>query len=163
MKHAPHFAFGFSAFALFAAISAVAAPAPAGRPALQDAATEDTGRAVFAQTCIKCHDSERILQTRRTKAEWQDIIGKMIERGATGSGQDFETVFDYVQRHYGKVYINDAGANEIARILGLSSTEASAIVAFRTANGAFADVDALKKVPGLDAKKLDGREEALAF
>jgi competence ComEA-like helix-hairpin-helix protein len=164
MKHVPTLALGLAASALVVSFSLVAAPVglwaaqePSGSPA------DDPALPLFTQTCIKCHDSQRILQMRRTRPEWQEIINKMIEKGATGSGKEFETVFDYLVRHYGKVYINEAGANEIAKVLGLSPSEAAAIVSHRTANGAFADVETVKQVPGIDAKKLDGLEDAVAF
>ena len=64
--------------------------------------------------------------------EWEDTINKMIERGATGSGKEFETVFEYLLANYGKIYINDAGADDIVKIVGLSRKDADAIVAYRT-------------------------------
>ena len=56
------------------------------------------------QTCNRCHDAARITALRRTKTEWEEVINKMIERGATGSEEDFMTVFGFLRRHYGKVY-----------------------------------------------------------
>ena len=38
-----------------------------------------------------------------------------------------------------------------------------ALVEYRKANGPFADFDAVKKVPGLDLKKLDQQKDAIAF
>jgi competence protein ComEA len=100
---------------------------------------------------------------RRTKADWEDVINKMIEKGASGTDKEFETVFDYLTRTYGKVYINSAKAEEIAAVLTLSKKDADAIVSFRTANGPFKDFDAVKKVPEIDTKKLDERKDAVAF
>jgi competence protein ComEA len=48
-------------------------------------------------------------------------------------------------------------------ILGLSQKEAEAIVAYRATNGPFADLDAVKKVPDIDLKKLDEHKNAVAF
>ena len=76
----------------------------------------------------------------------------MIERGATGSEEDFQTVFGFLRRHYGKVYINSAGSDEITTSLGLSNKDADAVVAYRKAHGNFADLDAVKKVPDIDVK-----------
>jgi competence protein ComEA len=87
----------------------------------------------------------------------------MIERGATGSEKEFETVYDYLLRFFGKLYINNATSTEIVTILSLSKKDAEAIVDYRKANGSFADFDAVKKVPGIDLKKLDERKEAVAF
>jgi len=99
----------------------------------------------------------------KTKAEWEDVLTKMIEKGATGSEKELEAVFDYLVRSYGKVFINTAKADEIAAVLSLSPKDAEAIVAFRTANGKFADFDAVRKVPNIDVKKLDEHKDAVAF
>lgn len=138
------------------------AAAPAASPTA-GVDMDDPSAPLFVQTCIKCHDAARILATRRTRPEWQDIIQKMIEKGATGTGREFETVFDYLSRHYGKVFINDAEPIEIAKVLGFSADDAAAIVSYRETHGAFADLDAVKKVPGIDVKKLDGRDAVVAF
>ena len=58
--------------------------------------------------------------TRRTKSEWEEVLTKMIEKGATGSEEDFKRV---------------------TTTLGLSTKDADAIVAYRKANGSFQDFD----------------------
>jgi competence protein ComEA len=124
---------------------------------------DDPVNELFMQTCNRCHDAARITALRRTKTEWEEVINKMIERGATGSEEDFMTVFGFLRRHYGKVYINTAPTEEITTTLGLTNKDADAIVAFRKANGNFADLDAVKKVPNIDLKVLEDHKEAVAF
>lgn len=124
---------------------------------------DDPANELFIQTCNRCHDGARITALRRTKTEWEEIINKMIERGATGSEEDFMTVFGFLRRHYGKVYINSAPTEEITTSLGLSTRDADAIVAFRKANGSFGDFDAVKKVPNIDVKMLEDHKDAVAF
>ena len=155
---------GMAACVLVASTLIAAAPAPhqAATPQVQ-AAADDPAAPVFAETCGKCHDAARIVAMRRTSAEWEDIIKKMIEKGAPGTEKDFETVYDYLLRHHGKLNINAAPPTEIVTILGLSQKEAEGIVAYRKSNGPFADFDAVKKVPDLDLKKLDERKDAIAF
>jgi competence protein ComEA len=113
--------------------------------------------------CNECHDTGRISSTRRTRTDWEDQIDQMIQEGAKGTDKEFETVVGYLLRTFGKVYINSAKADEIVAVLTLSQKDADAIVAYRTANGKFADFDALKKVPGIDVKKLEGRQDAVGF
>jgi hypothetical protein len=79
---------------------------------------DDPANDLFIQTCNRCHDAARITALRRTKTEWEEVINKMIERGATGSEEDFMTVFGYLRRHYGKVYINTAPIDEITTTPG---------------------------------------------
>jgi competence ComEA-like helix-hairpin-helix protein len=163
MKHTGSFVPGMAACALVA--STLIAAAPVHQTAAQQAASaaDDPAAGVFAETCGKCHDAARIVAMRRTSAEWEDVIKKMIEKGAPGTEKDFETVYDYLLRHHGKVYINAAPAQEIVTILGLSQKDAESIVAYRKTNGPFADFDALKKVPDIDLKKLDEHKDAVAF
>ena len=62
-----------------------------------------------------------------------------------------------------KIQINKASATELGNGLELSSKEAEAIVKYREENGKIKDLEDLKKVPGLDAKKLEAKKEKLAF
>ncbi len=127
------------------------------------AAADDPAAELFSQMCSPCHDGGRITATRRTKSEWEDVVSKMIEKGATGSEEDFKRVFTFLRRHYGKVYINAATPEDITLTLGLSAKDADAIVAYRKANGAFQDLEAVKKVPDVDIKTLDAHKDAVAF
>jgi len=147
------------------AVTTFISAAPVARAAAQQsqAAADDPAAGVFTETCGKCHDGARITAMRRTSADWEDIIKKMIEKGAPGTEKDFETVYDYLLRHYGKLNINAAPASEMVTILGLSQKEAENVVAYRKSKGPFADLDAVKKVPEIDVKKIDERKDAIAF
>ena len=160
MKRAPSYLIAVAALAFLLAASSVAQSA-AQQPATS--ADTDPAHELFIQTCNRCHDAARITALRRTKTEWEEVINKMIERGATGSEDDFQTVFGYLRRHYGKVYINSASSEEITTTLALSDKDADAVVAFRKANGNFQDFDAVKKVPDIDVKTLEEHKDAIAF
>src|SRR4029450_5681831 len=144
-------------------ISTAASFGPSGQQQSNGNPADDPAHELFIQTCNRCHDAARITALRRTKTEWEEVINKMIERGATGSEDDFMTVFGYLRRHYGKVYINTAPAEEITTTLGLTNKDADAIVTFRKANGNFVDLDAVKKVPNIDVKIIEDHKDAVAF
>jgi competence ComEA-like helix-hairpin-helix protein len=148
-------------------IFTILATASAAQPGAQQQSAgnpaDDPAHELFIQTCNRCHDAARITALRRTKTEWEEVINKMIERGATGSEEDFQTVFGYLRRHYGKVFINSATSDEITATLHLSSKDADAVIAFRKANGNFQDFDAVKKVPDIDVKTLEEHKDAVAF
>jgi competence protein ComEA len=59
--------------------------------------------------------------------------------------------------------VNQATSAEFVSGLGLTSAEADAIVAYRKKNGDFKTIDELKKVPDIDAKKLDAKKDQLVF
>jgi len=167
MKQPVSIVIGIAACAWVASALAVARPAAQSPPPPQNsttsAAASDPSAGLFVQMCNKCHDAARITAMRRTSTEWEEVINKMIEKGATGSDKDFETIYTYVLRYYGKLYINNATIDDITAILGLSKKDAEAIVAYRKANGSFADFDAIRKVPEIDLKKLDEQKDAVAF
>jgi competence protein ComEA len=117
----------------------------------------------FLRVCSSCHDAERILSNRRTRTQWQEVIEKMIERGAEGTDADFTAVEEYLVHHFGRVNINKALPKDVAAVLDLSTKDAEAIVEFRKANGDFADFDSLCKVPGIDVEKLKKARDGISF
>ncbi len=117
----------------------------------------------FYKVCNDCHEGDRISETKRTRAGWEDVIVQMIDKGAVGSNQDFGLVLQYLLSKHGMVNMNQAEADEIAIVTGLPAKEAEAIVAFRKANGNFKNYDALIKVPNVDVKKLEAERESLLF
>jgi competence ComEA-like helix-hairpin-helix protein len=137
------------------------APTSAQQPPPRIPAAE--GDALVIRMCNECHDAKTVTARRRTRTEWEHSIQDMIQEGAGGSAKDFENVWAYLVQTRGKVFINDAPADEIAHVLGAAEKDAAAIVAHRTTAGRFADLDALKKVPGIDVKPIDAQAEAIAF
>jgi competence protein ComEA len=160
----PSLSIGIAACVLIASTLMAAAPSSqsvAPQPSVSPA--DDPAAGLFSEMCSRCHEGARITAVRRTKSEWEQVLTKMIVLGATGSEDDFESVFGYLRRHYGKVYINTATPDEITTSLGLSTKDADAVVAYRKANGSFADFDGLKKVPDIDLKTLEAQRDAVAF
>jgi competence protein ComEA len=124
---------------------------------------EDPPAAAFRRVCSNCHDSERILATRRTRTQWEEIIEKMIDRGAEGTSEDFTTAEEYLLRVSGRVNVNRAQTKDIVSVLSVTQKDADAIVEYRKANGEFKDFDALCKVPGIDTEKLKQGRDAISF
>ena len=121
------------------------------------------GADLFQRVCVLCHPPDRIVSTRKTKSEWEEVIDKMITKGAQVTDDNYVTIEDYLLRNYGRVNINKAPKDDLVLIAGVTPAQADAIVKFRTDNGPLADFDALAKVPGLDAKKLEEKREAFLF
>ena len=124
---------------------------------------EDQPAAAFKRTCSTCHDAERILANRRTRTQWEEVIEKMIDRGAEGTADDFSAAEVYLLRVSGRVNANRAEAQDFVAVLGLPQKDADAIVDFRKAKGDFADFDALCKVPGIDTEKLKQGRDAITY
>ena len=137
---------------------------PQAAPAMSDEELAKVGEPLVAKVCTtSCHGIEEIESARRTRPGWIDLVGEMKIKGAEATAPQFEIIKKYLPRYYGLVAVNTAAPDELSAILGLSARDAQAIVAYRTANGPFADIDALRKVPGIDAAKIDEQPEALRF
>ena len=72
-----------------AAPAAPAAPAPVAALA--------AGRQAFEQGCFACHDQATILSTGgRSRAEWQEVVAMMQDRGFSGTPTEIQLIVDYL-------------------------------------------------------------------
>lgn len=159
----PSFLLSVAAATLLLSTLVVATPSPQNTQKESSKAAEDPDTGLFMRLCNDCHDTNQIVSRRRTRTEWEDVITKMVEQGLDGSAKDLETVFAYLNRNYGKVFINRASADELVAVLTITQKDADALVAYRKTAGSFADFEAIKKVPGIDLKKLEDKKDAIAY
>ena len=88
----------------------------------------------------------------------------MVARGMEASDADIEKIIDYLARTQGpKVKVNTAGAEELARALGVPTETAAAVVTYRVKNGSFKNFEDLKRVPALASQNIDARKDVLDF
>ena len=121
------------------------------------------GADVFQRVCVLCHPPDRIVSVRKTKSEWEEVLDKMITKGAQLNDDNYGSIEEYLLRNYGKVNVNKAMKDDLVLVAGVTPAEADSIIKFRTENGPLADFAALTKVPGLDAKKLEEKRDAFMF
>jgi competence protein ComEA len=142
--------------------------APAAAPS-GEGLPDGPGKDVMVRTCGVCHEPRRAASVRLTRDGWSSVIDDMVRRGAKGSDQDLTTILDYLTTNFlgeapRPLNINSAAQIDFESVLELLRREAGAIVAYREKHGAFKSVDDLKKVPGLDFKKIDSkRDRIVAF
>lgn len=129
------------------------------QPAEQSAAAPEA----FTRVCGRCHAQDRIVEGRRSRSQWEEVLERMIAKGATGSDDDFAIVMEHLVSEFGRVTINSAPADELAQVLHLETKEADAIVAYRKSHGPFADFDALIAMPGAPVEALRKRRDAIVF
>jgi competence protein ComEA len=132
-------------------------------PAIAQESSDDPGAQEFQAVCSKCHPPDRIVAGRRTKTQWEETLDKMTKLGAPITDDNYDILLSYLVHHYGKVNVNRSTAPDIADAVGLTAEEAQKIVKYREDHGPFADFDALAKVPGVDATKLEKNKDAIAF
>jgi competence protein ComEA len=153
------------AFAATVSLRAAALPEPQAAPAAQaQPSPEDAaGRATLEQVCTLCHDTTMIFGGNRTVAEWDDVLERMAANGASASEEQAQQIRSYLLRNYGRVNVNRAPAKDLAPVLNVDTATAEAVVTSRTEQGGFKTLDDLKKVPGIDAAKLEARKDRFMF
>lgn len=127
---------------------------------------EGPGKDAVVRMCATCHPVERAASVRLTREGWQDTIGKMMTLGAKGSDEDVKAVLEYLSTHFkgeaGKpLNLNTATSIDLESITLFLRKESAAWIAWRAKNGPCKTVDDLKKVPGVDFKKIEERRERL--
>ena len=122
------------------------------------------GKDTVEKVCTTCHGLEAIVTMQGNKDIWQSVVDDMKGRGADGSNEDFTAIVNYLGKYFGpNVNVNTAAAKALTDDLGLTSSEADAIVKYRADKGNFKEFAVLKKVPGLDASKLEPIQKRIKF
>jgi competence ComEA-like helix-hairpin-helix protein len=140
---------------------------PGGMLAAQDVLPDAPGRDVTVKVCANCHAADTVASVRHTPEGWRDVIAKMVAAGAEGTEQELETVLQYLSTQFPveapkALNLNTAMAIELESVAGLLRKEAAALIAHREKNGPCKKLEDLKKVSGLDYKKIEARKERLA-
>ena len=124
---------------------------------------EGPGKETLIRICAGCHGAEIVLGKRLDRDGWSQVVVNMIQRGAQGSDDEFADIVDYLTNTVSKINVNQATAQQLQSGLDLSEKEAEAILHYRDEKGEFKTIEDLKKVPGLDAAKIDAKKSLLAF
>src|SRR6478752_8336982 len=154
--------------ALLWAGAAAAWLAVASTASAQATLPDGPGKEQLVKICGQCHEPQRAASIRLTRDGWEATIGDMIARGAKGSDDDFKAILDYLATNFlgeasRPLNVNTATSVELESVLLLLRKEAAAVIAYREKNGLFKSVDDLKKVPGIDAKKIEAQKDRLYF
>ena len=140
--------------------------AGAASAAVQDSFPDGRGRDVTVRVCGACHSPERSAAVRLTRRGWQDVMGKMVSLGAKGSDEELTAVLDYLSANFKgdapkPVNMNTAPAIDLESVAGLLRKEAAALIAYRTKHGPCKTLPDLKKIPGVDFRKIERRRDRL--
>lgn len=129
---------------------------------------EGPGKETTAKLCSQCHELERTASLRQNADGWRETVNKMSSLGMKATDAEMQTVVDYLAKSFPaealpKLNVNTATSIEFESALSLRKSQAAAIIEYRAKNGPFQSLDDLKKVPGLDAAKLDAKKDRLSF
>lgn len=127
------------------------------------------GKATTEKVCGACHGAEILIGRQESRDTWAAIVDDMIQRGATGTDEQFYEVVDYLSKSFSKtspitkINVNEATAKDLEKALRLPEKQAVAIVHYRDEKGKFGSLDDLKKVPDVDVAKIEASKKRLAF
>jgi competence protein ComEA len=158
----PNFRFGA------AAAFGVAWLLAGGFPLFASAVGAEGGRSLARElqslqmVCSRCHSLELLKDTPRSYDDWHGTVQGMVDRGATGTDQQFEDVMDYLHRTLTTIGVNNADADELEIVLGVSDRVAQAIIR-RRAQRKFTGLADLESVPGTDAATLERKARLIFF
>jgi competence protein ComEA len=139
--------------AFTAPVEAQAAPFP-----------ENPGREIFEIICSSCHQPTVVLDKRWTKEAWQTKVTEMLQEEVDVTETERTQIVNYLSKSFpDRVNVNTASAAELERIAQIPGDSASAIVAHRASNGMFKSVEDVKRVPGVDASRVEERKDRLEF
>lgn len=131
------------------------------KPQLPDA----PGKETVNKLCSNCHGAEIVLGKPHSEDGWGAIVADMVQRGAKGTDDEFYEVIEYLTKNIKalpKINVNKADTKELAAAFDIPDKDADAIVQARE-KAPFKSIDDVKKVPGIDAAKIDAQKTRLEF
>jgi Quinohemoprotein amine dehydrogenase A, alpha subunit, haem binding len=88
--------------AVFAAIVfGIAAGGLAAAASPNDVLPEAPGKEIVVRACTSCHQAPQIVAKRHTPEEWDELVGKMIARGAAVDDAEEDVVINYLTKYFG--------------------------------------------------------------
>jgi hypothetical protein len=76
----------------------------AAPPTESDAAASlpaGANRDLVLRTCANCHAIDLVVAKRRTREQWDQLIGVMVDRGAQATDQEQDLILQYLVNHFG--------------------------------------------------------------
>jgi len=70
--------------------------------AAQSPLPEGEGKKVTERVCNQCHGPENYTRKKHSKSEWEAIVDDMVEKGAAGTDDEFDTIVRYLAKNFGK-------------------------------------------------------------
>jgi len=126
------------------------------------------GKEATVKYCSDCHSIEQAVSLRQGPEEWKATLEKMTGMGAKVPDDSYPAILDYLSKHFGAdaplpIKVNKASAVDLESLLLLKRSEAKAIIEYRAAHGNFKSIDDLRKVQGVDFKKIEAKKDLLVF
>jgi len=149
-------------FALSLTVQAQSPPATRAPGQLPDG----PGKATFESVCSLCHTPSAPAGKQWTREQWELKVIEMLQEEPDVTADERTQIVEYLTATFktgGRIYINLAGAADLAKLLDVPLAQAESLVRQRGDKGPFASVDAVKGVAGVDAARIDAKARELEF
>jgi cytochrome c5 len=70
-------------------------------PAKPVALPDGNGKQLVENSCMLCHDLERVAEVKRKKQDWGPIVASMVAWGAPATADQAKTITDYLAANFG--------------------------------------------------------------
>ncbi len=60
------------------------------------------GKELVETRCTMCHDLERVTAAKRSKHEWEGVVGNMLDRFGLKAPDEAREIAGYLEAHYGE-------------------------------------------------------------
>ena len=124
------------------------------------------GKATYESVCSLCHPSSAPAGKQWTREEWNLKVIEMLQEEPDVTADERKQIVDYLTSVFkpgGRIYINLAGTKDLVKLLGITLEEAERIVTQRREKGPFANIDAVKGVPGISVAKIDAKAATFEY
>ncbi len=71
-----------------------------GQQPVQVTLADGQAKSLVEGGCALCHGLDRVVATKRSKGEWQNIVNRMVYFGSPISGDQVSSVVDYLSTNY---------------------------------------------------------------
>ena len=86
---------------IIAIVLAVAAGGAATAAGPDDLLPDAPAKALVVRACTTCHQASQVVARRRTAEDWDEMVGKMVDRGAQASEVEQQQIADYLAKYFG--------------------------------------------------------------
>jgi cytochrome c len=81
---------------------AVALGLAAGPGVPQESLVPGPGAELTQAKCAICHEIEHVVRSRQSRAEWEETMRRMVERGAPLTPDEIRSITDYLATYYNR-------------------------------------------------------------
>lgn len=118
------------------------------------------GRETVKESCTTCHNLKIIVTARKNRAEWDQCINDMIQRGTALFPEEIEPISAYLVKAFGAdvpaaVNVNTARREELQKVPNLNAEVVARIIEERSKSGGFEKAEDLRQALKMEKENFE--------